>query len=340
MQALVIGSSLVDKLEKFNVVYIDSIVDFEESKNKLNLEEPCLIYLHENTKIEDPEDIWNFHKIYGFSAIKINFGRKEEICSFNPKSTFYKSGSLVFDGMIFSIKNKKLTLELPANKIFSVITCIGDKEKYDKILLPSLHKANSFLSANGLDMFETVCVYGKDFKTIGEAYNHGISIAKSNIKIFVHEDLDLMDPSWVLKVLLGFSDPDVGLLGVVGSTSPSYEDNWWMSGLRYIYGKQYIGPDEKRQLFHWNWDAIPNSGRYGMLLVDGCFLATNRNINFDTTSSKFFMTPYEHDLGNKILDMNLKIGVIKHLSWHYAYPKKDLSKIAVGKEIIEMIEAL
>jgi len=341
MQALVIGDlqELRSDLENFKIINISDISLFEESKKSLNMEEPCLLYINSDIRIDDPEIIWSFHKNSRFSAISVMLGKTEMMCSFDPKKTFYEKNRSIYSiGNSFLIKNKKATLHFPTKKIFSVITCVSDQSKYNEILLPSLHKANKFLLDNGLDLFETICLNGSDFNNISEAYNQGISLSNSDIKIFVHEDLDLLEPSWVLKLLQGFSDNSVGLLGLVGSVSPSYEDNWWTSGVRYIYGKQYVGFKENKRLWNWNWDLIPPSGKTGMQVVDGCFMATNRDIKFHVPKNKkYFLTPYEHDLGYQIGQMNLKIGVIKHISYHWAIPKIDTSRIAAPDEIGGMI---
>ena len=342
MQALVIGSklNLVKQLKNFRVISIKDLSYFEAAKKLIDMDDPCLLYLNSQMRIEDPEEIWKFHKNSHFAILKAKFNNKEEICSFYPKLVFCdKTCKITYIGIPFFIQNKIITIEYPENKVFSIITSVADKDKYKRILLPSLHKANKFLLDNGLDLFETICVKGSDFKTIGEAYNHGISLSKSHIKIFIHEDLDLLEPNWVLKILLGFSDPEVGLLGLVGSTNPSYSDHWWMTGVRYIYGKQYVGLGAKTELWNWNWNDVPVSGKYGLRLVDGCFMATNRNIQFnDYSNTKFFLTPYEHELGKKILDMNLKIGVIKHVSRHWVYPKKDTSKIIGKEDLLDLLK--
>lgn len=337
MQALVIGSR--SKLSKnFKVIYINSVDDFEEAKKKLDINLPCLLYTSEYIRLEDPEDIWKFHLNNNFSVVKVLSGNKEEICSFHPKHTFYSPyRGFYFTGMPFTIANKAMILELPETKLASIITCASNDDKYERILLPSLHKANNFLLTNGLDLFETVCVKGTDFKTIGDAYNYGISQAKSKIKIFIHDDIDMLHPSWIIKILLGFSDPEVGLMGLVGSTNPSYTDHWWMKGVKYVYGKQIVGVGDKKQLWHWNENDIPHEGKFDLKILDGCFFATNRNVKFKVPDTKFFITPYEHDISSQILDMNLRIGVIKHLTWHYAYPKEDKSKIGNKEEWSELL---
>lgn len=199
--------------------------------------------------------------------------------------------------------------------MFSIITCVSDIEKYKNILMPSLHQATRWLWDNKLKELDTITVYGKDFKNIAEAYNEGIERAKHPIKIFIHEDLNLIDPSWLFKVCYGFSQPNVGMLGLVGTTLPSISESWWKKGTKYIYGKQYVRQDKTL----WSWGKIPLEGMYeGIKVVDGCFLATNQKLYFDESlgTDEFFFTPYEHDLSSQILMRNLKIGIMNHLTWH------------------------
>jgi hypothetical protein len=212
--------------------------------------------------------------------------------------------------------------------MLSVITCVGNYDKYNDVLLPSLHKTTEFLWRNSLPALNTVVVEGSNFNNIAEAYNYGKNKATYPIKVFVHEDLDLLDPSWVLKILYAFSsNPNCGLIGLVGTQKVNHFDNWWTQGEAYIYGKQFYR--ENKTLMTFN--PVSEIVKYGMECIDGCFLATNRNIFFDTSLFyESFLSAYEHDLSKQIKSLNLDIGVIDHNSWHVCAThgaKRDPSKL-------------
>lgn len=197
--------------------------------------------------------------------------------------------------------------------MLSVITCVGPNHKYEKVLLPSLHRATKFLWDNDFDALDVITVEGSNFKNISEAYNYGIKRSKYPIKAFIHDDLDMMNPNWIFKILRSFSiNPKCGLIGLVGSKKVNNYDNWWEHD-EGIFGDQLIRED---QCLIRGFD-LPEEGVFDLDVIDGCFLATNREINFDC-SLKYdgFLSAYEHDICMQFKSNNLSIGVIKHMTWH------------------------
>ena len=94
--------------------------------------------------------------------------------------------------------------------MISVIVSIGDQNNYDSILLPSLSNTNEFLKRLNFPELDIIPLQGKN--TICETYNHGLRQAKYRIKAFIHEDVDMLDPSWVLKIIKCFAEyPDTEL---------------------------------------------------------------------------------------------------------------------------------
>jgi hypothetical protein len=198
--------------------------------------------------------------------------------------------------------------------MISVITCIGPDNKYENVLLPSLHKTTQFLWDNKFEALDVVTVRGSNFKNISEAYNYGSYKAKHNIKVFIHDDIDMLEPNWVFKVIKCFSENiNCGLLGLVGSNSVNHYDNWW-EGSEYIYGDQIIRDQETCLI---KGQKIPDEGIYSIKVIDGCFMATNRNFKFDEKlEHDGFLSAYEHDYCMQFKYNNLDIGLINHLTWH------------------------
>lgn len=197
--------------------------------------------------------------------------------------------------------------------MISVITCAGSSNSYEKVLLPSLHRVTKFLWENEFDALDVIKVKGSDFRNIAEAYNYGLGKAVYPIKAFIHDDLDMLNPNWVFKVLRSFSiNPNCGLLGLVGSKKVNNYDNWWEHE-DGIYGDQLIRKD---QCIIRGFE-LPEEGVFGLDVVDGCFLATNREVKFDE-NLKYdgFLSAYEHDICMYFKSKKLDIGVIKHMTWH------------------------
>jgi hypothetical protein len=198
--------------------------------------------------------------------------------------------------------------------MISVITCIGNENKYEKFLLPSLHRTTELLWHNNLDSLELITVKGSDYKNISEAYNFGSSKASHPIKVFIHDDIDMLEPNWVFKILKGFSEnTNCGLLGLVGSKKVNHYDNWWENS-KEIYGDQIIREIDPCNI---RGKLIPKKGVYDLEVIDGCFMATNRDFKFDEKlQSDGFLSAYEHDYCMQFKSSNLDIGLINHLTWH------------------------
>lgn len=211
--------------------------------------------------------------------------------------------------------------------MISIITCVATLDKYNSILLPSLHKATKLLWSLGLPALDTVVVYSNEYKNIAEAYNSGKLKSKFAIKAFIHDDMDMMDPSWVLKLMSAFScNPKCGLIGLVGTEKVDHHNQWWSAGEKFIYGKQYYR-QEKKMIGFKKVDQV----KYGLECIDGCFMATNRNIYFDSNlETDMFFIAYEHDTSMQIRNQGLDIGVIDHMTWHVCNlgnPNRDVKKL-------------
>ena len=109
--------------------------------------------------------------------------------------------------------------------MISVITSVASEEKLNSFLLPSIHTTNQLLMSMQLPLIDFVVVSGD--LSIAKNYNLGIKKAKYPIKAFVHEDVDLLNPTWIFKMLNAFaSDPKIGLVGLVGSNRLSDIGFW------------------------------------------------------------------------------------------------------------------
>jgi len=110
--------------------------------------------------------------------------------------------------------------------IFYVIAVKDDKRLHD-YLYPYLQKFNAtccFVSNTKPDIEESLFL----------KYNAGINqcikdgLKHDDVIAFIHEDVKLLDPSFADKALLLFaSKPDVGMLGVAGTSMLMDTGGWW-----------------------------------------------------------------------------------------------------------------
>lgn len=191
--------------------------------------------------------------------------------------------------------------------MISVICCISDPNQFKDFCLPSLVDASQFLIKNDLQPIEIIKI--ENAKSIFEGYNRGINQAKHNVKLFVHQDVNLLDPVWTIKLLHAFaSNPDFALLGLVGTQKLNDKGFWWSSGQQYIVGEVYSGKEKANWIFRSIDKTTP------VECIDGFFMAMNRKIYFDETLTGFHL--YDMDQSRKVARLGYNIGVVPHKAWH------------------------
>ena len=95
---------------------------------------------------------------------------------------------------------------------FSVVTCVSDIDIYDRCLLDSLRKVRG-----GHDI-EIIPIHNDNNRfTASIALNYGIDAAKSDVVIFVHQDVRLLE-DWftLLSNTIDGLDDDWGIVGSAG----------------------------------------------------------------------------------------------------------------------------
>jgi hypothetical protein len=203
--------------------------------------------------------------------------------------------------------------------MFSVIVSIKDESKFNSILLPSLEPVKKFLFNKGCPELQIVKVGGE--VSICKNYNQGIKECIYKTKIFVHEDIDLMDNSPFCPLFDRIDNffkifPNTGLIGLVGTTEnpPGF---WWNCSRSSIVGHVICNNE------YWKWDV--KESQYSVNVVDGMFLATSTDIKFSEDIEGFHF--YDSDYSNKIKQAGYDVKVLVHLVNHRA-TSKDISKIS------------
>lgn len=65
----------------------------------------------------------------------------------------------------------------------------------------------------------------RDAPSIAAAYNEGQARATRPIRCYIHHDVQITDPERLRRALLAACTPDVGIVGVIGSTTRTVP--WW-----------------------------------------------------------------------------------------------------------------
>ena len=99
-----------------------------------------------------------------------------------------------------------------ANKI-AFISCVNDTEQFaeclyylDRLMLP--------------DGFEKDVIAVQDAPSMAAGYNAGMKSSDARYKVYLHQDLHIINHNFISDLVNVFqSNPDIGILGCVGTTN-------------------------------------------------------------------------------------------------------------------------
>lgn len=130
--------------------------------------------------------------------------------------------------------------------------------------------------------YEVLAVANGDGKKgICEVYNAAGAQAKYDVLCFMHEDIILHTPDWGKKVVEVLSDPEIGLLGVAGSTYKSLTPaEWACPGVDDSRHKIHIiqnfkFSERKTKLFS---SASDQHTKEQVATIDGVWMCTRKNV--------------------------------------------------------------
>lgn len=191
--------------------------------------------------------------------------------------------------------------------MLSVIICCNNQEQYDEFCYPALYRANQLLQMLGQDLLDIQLIY--DAESIFKGNNQGIRNAKFPIKVFMHQDVNLLRTTWLMKIIRAFAEnPEYALLGFCGTRKLPAKGFWWEEGKEHLLGELYSG--EKKTL----WQLNPVSELTAAECVDSYFMATNRDVFFDESLPGFHLV--DMDYSRTFTKLGYKIGVVPHRAWH------------------------
>jgi hypothetical protein len=215
--------------------------------------------------------------------------------------------------------------------MISVIVCSRQPEAWD------IHRRNVEKTI-GVD-YEYVRVdNAENAYGICGAYNKGVSLARGDIFVFVHEDVFFMEPGWGRIVETKFAEnPRIGLVGVAG-TQYLFADNpaWIKAGQPFIRGRVVHELDKGASyiLSVFSWDKSDAE----VVAVDGLFFAIRASlfpgIRFDdVTFDKFHF--YDLDICMQVRRTHACVVTWDILLKHLSGGRADAQWVASGKRFLE-----
>lgn len=154
---------------------------------------------------------------------------------------------------------------LRADKI-CFVTCVNDDTFYQECLA----HINSLDVPAGLEV--EIQALG-DSVSIASAYNLAIGRSDAKYKVYLHQDVFIVNKHFIADILSIFSDPLIGMIGVAGCRQIPASGIWWDSPEKY--GKVFDSHAGTMKLLAFN--EVP-AAYQEVLVIDGLIMVTQYDL--------------------------------------------------------------
>ena len=111
--------------------------------------------------------------------------------------------------------------------------------------------------------------------SLSSAYNQGVKSAKSDLLVFVHEDVFFLTPEWGAVLWRKFINPQIGIVGVAGSQLLLPDKPMWVSaGSPFIHGNILHHDGSRIILSVYSQEMMDTQ----VVAVDGLFMAVRKSL--------------------------------------------------------------
>ena len=159
----------------------------------------------------------------------------------------------------------------------------------------------------GISNAEVIEIENPGIMSLTQAYQKGLTEAKNDIIVFVHDDVHFQTEKWGSKIKKMFDTTDFGIIGLAGTTDLGDDGKWWEQRTRMVGIVKHTNGQK-------TWEN-KYSGSFPKHIIqtvntDGLFIAVNRQkikYEFDTTIPGFHFYDIDFTFGNHI--KGVKVGV-------------------------------
>lgn len=150
------------------------------------------------------------------------------------------------------------------NKI-AFITCVSDNDLYNTCVkyINKLHIPSDTI-------IETIRISNPSSMTSG--YNKGMQETDAKYKVYLHQDLYILNKNFIQDILTIFSNRDTGMLGVIGAKKIPRCGVWWES-LEKV-GQIYDTHLGRRELLNFTTQKENEL----VEVIDGCIIVTQYDL--------------------------------------------------------------
>lgn len=153
------------------------------------------------------------------------------------------------------------------NKKISFIYCVNNLQLFES----SLQHINMLNIPDGIEI-DIISIEGAPSITAG--YNQGMRESNAKYKVYLHQDVYILNPNFIFDVLKLFQEnPKLGMLGFAGSKYLPQSWIWWESN--HKYGKVYDSHMGRMNLLKFN--DVQNDYE-SVAAVDGLLIATQYDL--------------------------------------------------------------
>jgi hypothetical protein len=159
---------------------------------------------------------------------------------------------------------------------------ITDPEQYDRFAGPGIELAKE---PDSLVFPHNVA--GSIFRSYNLLLDRAAKVEDLDALVLVHQDTEIADPAFCAKLREAMADPDVGVVGAVGSIG-ARSIAWWEGAVSwgsFVHRYAELGGGDL-PAFSWNLDEMPGYSQTGECdTVDGFLMCLSpwvvRNVRFD-----------------------------------------------------------
>lgn len=122
------------------------------------------------------------------------------------------------------------------NKKIAFITCVNDENMYEE----SLRYIDSLNIPEGYQI-EKIPVRGA--KSITSGYNSAVKKTDAKYKVYLHQDVFILEKNFICEILEIFKDKKVGMIGAAGTEKLNQDAKWFESESVHacVYDNAYNG---------------------------------------------------------------------------------------------------
>lgn len=196
------------------------------------------------------------------------------------------------------------------DRVVSFITCVNDEELY-RVCMTHINKISL---PHGV---KTELIGIRQASSMASGYNLGMSHAHGKYKIYLHQDVFIMNSNLITDIYDIFSKfPDLALLGLCGTEVMPNSGIWWEGEKNF--GQVIEFRDTYRLLELGSIDDPIKQ----VQAIDGFFMATQQDIAWNEDIPGFHLYDSAHSLDYKAL--GLQVAVARQLfPWALHYCGTD-----------------